>query len=256
MKKNSPPMLALFVIFLLSPLFLRSGIAQSTQLAPFPKAQLGDLSGDGVVTALDGNITLAYDAGLDVNYDIVARTDKGIGDVNGDGLTNARDALIILSYDAQVPLEKPVAVNGRVRNVSTGSNFLEEAVDVLTLRKLDQENGIIEISILVDMNRVNQRLGSYKTNLAWNPDALHLLEVQGGQAEGFGHPVVNLSEFQDGRATIVDANPHGARGVVFVSKLVFKVLDNSQSDDLEVNMSNLSAAGTLSPLRAKAKRIN
>jgi Mg-chelatase subunit ChlD len=214
---------------------------------------LGDVNGDGLVTSTDGNIILTFEVGKKLPTDIQELIKNGVGDVNQDGKTNARDALIILTYDAQLPTPYPVGeavcVGGKTSKALDIQTRNIPQVDILLRpENAGTQSDLIDLSVTADLTKVNERLGSYKAVISWDPQALELLRYIGGHLEEFGEPTVNDEYAQEGRLLIAHANPMGMAGIINLFHLQFEELRKDGLKSLRVSFDNMTAAQTFTPL--------
>ena len=79
----------------------------TTTTAPKTKYDLGDISGDGEVNAVDASMVLTYYAIASTTKDAAVKPEElAAGDVDGNGTLNATDASFILSYYAYAQTTK------------------------------------------------------------------------------------------------------------------------------------------------------
>lgn len=221
-----------------------------------PAGILGDVNGDGIVTSTDGNIILSFDAGIALPPAIQEIVDNGFGDVNQDGVTNATDALIVLTYDAQLPV--PYPVGEAFCPTEKASDFLGldtrnmPMIDVqLRQQAVEDHDNWVNLSANADMSKLNERLGSYKAVISWDPNALSLLHYAGGYTAGFGSPTVNTNDVHEGKLVITHANPKGMDGSVNLFRLQFEKLGKEGMESLQIEFENMATADDFEPLQAR-----
>ena len=79
----------------------------TTTTVPKTKYDLGDISGDGEVNAVDASMVLTYYAIASTTKDAAVKPEElAAGDVDGNGTLNATDASFILSYYAYAQTTK------------------------------------------------------------------------------------------------------------------------------------------------------
>ncbi|PHN01730.1 VWA domain-containing protein [Flavilitoribacter nigricans] len=219
-----------------------------------PAGILGDVNGDGIVTSTDGNIILSADAGISLPPAIQEIVDNGFGDVNQDGVTNATDALIVLTYDAQLPV--PYPVGEAFCPSEKASDFLGldtrnvPVIDVhLRPQPVADHEQWVNLTATADLTQLEEKLGSYKAVITWDPNALSLLRHTGGHTAGFGSPTVNDREVNEGKLVITHANANGMSGLINLFHLQFENLREGGLESLKVHFENMATADTFEPLQ-------
>lgn len=223
-----------------------------------PAGILGDVNGDGIVNSTDGNIILSADAGISLPPAIQTIVDHGFGDVNQDGATNATDALIVLTYDAQLPVPYPVGEAFCPSEIANDFSSLDTrnlpVIDVqLRSQAVAVQDHWTNVSVTADMSRLQQKLGSYKAVISWDPDALRLLRHTGGHTPGFGAPTVNESRSKEGELIITHANATGMSGLINLFQLQFESLREDGLSSLQVEFENMATADHFEPVLATLK---
>jgi hypothetical protein len=224
---------------------------RSCRFPIIPSGILGDVNGDGVVNSTDASVILAFSVGKAVPPDMQARINSGFGDVNADGITNPADALIILTYDVGLPV--PYALNKNfcpsdLRSDETVIRSPEPEVEVLVLQKKMAER-LVEVPIYVNLSGHAHRLGSFSANIQWNPQALRLIDYEGGITEGFEAPTVNDGRVGSGVLKVADAYPLGAEGIVHILTLKMEVLSDHADPRLQLDFGSMTSAGTFEGLK-------
>ena len=220
-----------------------------------PAGILGDVNGDGIVTSTDGNIILSHDAGIALPPAIKEIVDNGFGDVNQDGITNATDALIVMTYDAQLPVPYPVGEAFCPTEIASDFLGLDTrnlpAVNVhLRPQPVADHDSWVNLSVTADMTQLEEKLGSYKAVISWDPQLLTLLRHTGGHTAGFGSPTVNTNDVQDGKLVITHANPNGMGGLINLFHLQFEELRKNGLESLKVDFENMATADDFEPVQA------
>ena len=167
----------------------------------------GDVDGDGEVTSMDATMTLRYIAGLSVSEDF----DESCADVTGDGSIEPADVTAI--QQIIVGLEDPSAFPLEDRDRTAGSA-------TVALSREETSEGRLRVSLVVDAPDV----AGYRAALAFDPDALDLRDVDGGD---FGDPTVNV----DAAAGTVGLAGARAEGVAdpTLAVLEFAVRDSTDA---------------------------
>ncbi len=229
---------------------------------------LGDVNGDDVVNSTDGLIMLSYDAGLPLPQPVLDRIAIGFGDVDENGSTNSTDALITLTWEAGLPVPFPVGdpvclpLDGLPAGPAQGKSSSPEGTGSRrTLRQGDTIAAFAALNpaatgnsqnfsaaVMVDMGNTGEKLGSYTVTLQWNPAHLQLLNYRGGNAPGFGDPVVNDAKAREGQLTVAHAYPYGANGLVNILNLQFKAIGNVPGKAISLDFSAMAAAETFTDL--------
>lgn len=223
-----------------------------------PAGLLGDVNGDGLVTSTDGNIILSADAGITLPAAIQEIVNNGFGDVNQDGATNATDALIVLTYDAQLPVPYPVGeafCPSEKANDFMGLDTRNQPLIDVHLRPqpvADHDNWV-NLSVTADMTQLQEKLGSYKAVIRWDPKALQLLRHTGGHTAGFGYPTINDSELAAGKLILTHANAKGMAGLINLFHLQFETLQKDGLNSLNVNFENMALAETFEPVQVEVQ---
>ncbi|MEZ4991435.1 MAG: VWA domain-containing protein, partial [Saprospiraceae bacterium] len=236
-------------------------VVQDCGFRIIPSGILGDVNGDGLVNSTDGNIILTFDVGKKLPEHIQELIKNGVGDVDRNGKTNARDALIVLTYDAQLPTPYPV---GEVICTGEGSSKAMDIqqrnipeVDILVRPESPKgQPDLIDVSVTADMTGMDEKLGSYKAVISWDPQVLQLLRYTGGHTELFGEPIINDEYAHDGRLFIAHANPMGINGIINLFHLQFEELGKDGLKSLRISFDNMTAAQTFTPLDPQIQAAN
>ena len=108
--------------------------------------------------------------------------------------------------------------------------------------------GTLTIDVNVDLRGVDKSLGSYGARLLWDPAALQYVSDAGG-VQPFNSAVVNRTNVGNGLLRFSDASPTGARGLVNILKVTFKVVAKPcLTSTLSLGFTSLSAAETFENL--------
>lgn len=215
---------------------------------------LGDLNGDQLVNSADALICLSYDAGIDIPEEFEARINAGLGDVNGDMVTNSADCLIILTYDVGTPVPypvgEPVCPKSDIPIAQLQRTYLTASLGAggqvtATAEPVNNNVGYgnyIEVPVVVTMQEVKERLGSFTATLEWDPEVLQFEGFTGGSSNGFSSPVVNTAQAGGGKITFAHAQVQDTEASVNVLNVKFKAIGEiGAASQLDVNLQTLTA---------------
>lgn len=113
--------------------------------------------------------------------------------------------------------------------------------------------GRLLVPVVVDMSAAGgAKLGSYTARLSWNPSVLSL-ECSFGYCPGllrgnFPEPLVNADSASRGVLRVAGISPAGEGGVVTLFRLDFSILVDTLSTPVDLQVSEMSAAGTFQNL--------
>jgi hypothetical protein len=100
----------------------------------------------------------------------------------------------------------------------------------------------INVPITVDLSGApGRQLGSYRSQLTWNPALLELSQVKTGN---FAQPQANISALNTGTAQVTAVLPAGAGGVVTIYIAQFFVLSDTAPSPVTVSFDEMSATAT------------
>ena len=211
---------------------------------------LGDVDNSRVVNITDALIVATYE--LDPSITIPNGGKIELGDVNRDELINVADALMIATYDLNpenpyLPLGigQPISLGKLIAATLLTEDLYPEGSIVIKLSASNSRPSLgetIVIAINIDMAQVEEKLGAYSAILRWNPKVLEYAGYEGGNTEGFDHPLVMEGEVDKGRLKFNQFNPEGASGQVNIINVTFVVKEKFTSSSLEIELSSLTAA--------------
>ncbi len=212
---------------------------------------LGDVNDDGLVNSTDALILMSFDVGLPIPLAAQNRIAEAFGDVNDDGNTNTTDALIILSFDAGIPVPYPIGepfCPGTVKTKTSAQSVLkstEPSVHITANRQNeDRLKGTFEVPVYVDMSQIDESLGSYSAQIAWNTEHLSLLSYEGGSSQGFENPLVNETQIEEGLLKMAHAHVEGGKGLIHLFTLTFKALQEPKDEDFSLSFHNMASSKT------------
>jgi hypothetical protein len=107
----------------------------------------------------------------------------------------------------------------------------------------------ITVPVIVDISRLQEKLGSYTAELTWDAHGLKYISSSAGSADGFTSPVVNATKTSQGKLIFAAANPYGAEGRLTILNVVFEVIGTTGSScALDLRFTALAAAYTFNNL--------
>ena len=222
---------------------------------------LGDVDNSQAVNITDALIVATYE--LDPSITIPEGGKIELGDVNRDDLINVTDALMIATYDLNpgnpnLPPEigQPISLGKLIAATLLSEDLYPNGSIVVKLSPSKAKPSLGEtmaIAITIDMAQVEEKLGAYSAILRWNPKVLEYAGYEGGNTEGFDHPLVMEREVDKGRLKFNQFNPEGASGQVNIINVTFVVKSKFADNSLEIELSSLTAAHSFLDLLSYTK---
>lgn len=109
------------------------------------------------------------------------------------------------------------------------------------------ENGqrSFETEVVLDLSGIPEKLGAYEARLAWNPEALELIEVLDGSSTEFAGPQIRE---EAGELIFSQFNVEGAGERLSLLRAHFAVSEGASEADLELSFTALATAGNFADL--------
>ncbi len=108
-----------------------------------------------------------------------------------------------------------------------------------------QSGGRITVPVTIDMSESSLLLGEYSAILTWQSSHLKFIEATGGTTDGWGDPLLNSDNSEQGELKCSFIYADGSPGKVNILNLTFDVVGSgSDNGTLQLALSSLSAAKT------------